>query len=769
MTRGCGGDLFCSAWTALCVCVCVCAREGERVSLMRASGDYLACCALLLVAVWLTYGDIVHHGFVNWDDNENYRENKRIQEGLSTDSLHWLVVDGSILGVYEPVSLFFKLTLSHFSTSMALSPRPFLVFNLFLHGCNTVLAFDTFASTASTMSAFVGGLVFAIHPLRAEPVCWASCLPYLLSCLFTLLSVRAHRAYPRGRNVPRTLFYALAMLSKIPAISLVGYFVVHDTFETQLLRTTRRKRSRVKPRAEHTVTSTCLKVMENHAIDFVVALFCAYTSIAANSVSESHGLTLGQKICRASYSLFWYLKASIAMDEPNIIYPVVGDSFSFTSLKYGSAVLAFSMLTGWAARRMWSRLVATWEHGNAGGPGDLLARYWLEYVVLMVPTLGLIQHGYLTMGADRYLYIPSAVVAVPCVCRTLDWFDQTCSACARRRVFATRGKPYVMGMLCVIGAIAQILVRQTRVVVGTWENSTEVWAHANNYISAHVNHSVSTKHAAFASEIVLNLADAHREAGDMVRSYDIHARALTLYNASAHGYNNFASLLIAMGKHEDAIKAGESALQIEPTMSEAMANIALAYNYIEKVNMAVAWYEKALLTADANIRTEGILLQKSKGKRVVHNPGFWLAYGNALEASRRSDGVVSPLDCFREAYKLDPLLPLVNEKLARYEDDSAKKLQFLRREVTYNPTNADAFFNLGNLYGKMGEYDEALDAYRSSLKIQPGATDAMINTAIIELTKKENCLEASRWAHKILVLSPSHRRAIEILKKCGTG
>ena len=81
MIRGRGGDFFCSVWTAQCVC------EREHVSVMRASGGYLACCALLLLAVWLTYGDIVHHGFVNWDDNENYRENKRIQEGLSTDSL----------------------------------------------------------------------------------------------------------------------------------------------------------------------------------------------------------------------------------------------------------------------------------------------------------------------------------------------------------------------------------------------------------------------------------------------------------------------------------------------------------------------------------------------------------------------------------------------------------------------------------------------------------------------------------------------------------
>ena len=36
---------------------------------------------------------------------------------------------------------------------------------------------------------------------------------------------------------------------------------------------------------------------------------------------------------------------------------------------------------------------------------------WVAYAILMAPSLGFVQHGFLSITADRYSYLPSVIIA----------------------------------------------------------------------------------------------------------------------------------------------------------------------------------------------------------------------------------------------------------------------------------------------------------------------------------------------------------------------
>ena len=144
-----------------------------------------------------------------------------VQRGLWT-----LDERGIFLGVWEPVALLFKMTISWLSsTPEQLAPLPFAMASVALHGINTamlVLVTATFLSlplsqpllsslpppspsSTTTLSqrrnktrdckmwgAVAGAVSWAVHPMRTETVLWASCQSYLLASFFTLLMLLAY-------------------------------------------------------------------------------------------------------------------------------------------------------------------------------------------------------------------------------------------------------------------------------------------------------------------------------------------------------------------------------------------------------------------------------------------------------------------------------------------------------------------------------------------------------------------------------------------------
>jgi hypothetical protein len=85
--------------------------------------------------------------------------------------------------------------------------------------------------------AFLSCLLFAVHPLRVEVVCWASCQPHLCAAIFTPISLGAYLEHRRSFGATSLYWkfkhYTLLLLATWSEAVVVGLpfaLVVLDIF-----------------------------------------------------------------------------------------------------------------------------------------------------------------------------------------------------------------------------------------------------------------------------------------------------------------------------------------------------------------------------------------------------------------------------------------------------------------------------------------------------------------------------------------------------------
>ncbi len=222
-------------------------RKLERLPERTSSYASLACCALIVVLALITYGQALSFPFLNWDDNESLCTNRN----LNPPTLHSLgqIWTNAAGGFYVPVHYTSWWLIAHVAEAepgqsyisdsgipTSLSAMPFHALNVLAHiGGALVTFFILRRLVAADWPAVAGALVFALHPLQAEPVSWVANSYTPLSGFFALLSIWLFLRFTddsasltaRGRAVlysAATLAYAIALLAK-PAVLMTPFII----------------------------------------------------------------------------------------------------------------------------------------------------------------------------------------------------------------------------------------------------------------------------------------------------------------------------------------------------------------------------------------------------------------------------------------------------------------------------------------------------------------------------------------------------------------
>jgi len=196
----------------------------EPLSSPRVSRRNLALSLAVVVAAALAaFAAALAGGFVNWDDewlilnNPFLRGTRHLGDVLDPFS------DRNLLGAeYLPVRdlsnmLDFRL--------FGLEPAGYRLGNWLLHGIAAALAFALLLEIlGSPTAALAGALLWAVHPMHAEVVAWASARKDLLNAVFALLAavlhVRASRTGSERLRWGAAGVFLLATLSKSSAAAL---------------------------------------------------------------------------------------------------------------------------------------------------------------------------------------------------------------------------------------------------------------------------------------------------------------------------------------------------------------------------------------------------------------------------------------------------------------------------------------------------------------------------------------------------------------------
>jgi protein O-mannosyl-transferase len=640
-------------------------------------------------ATFIGFASSLNHGFVDWDDVENFVTNPHYR-GLGWAQLRWMWTT-VLLGHYIPVSW---MTLGADYLAWGMNPTGYHLTNVLFHSANAAVFYlvaqrliqrsmldaATAYPLAWRLSAALAALLFAVHPLRVESVAWVTERRDVLSGFCYLLAVWAYlrdAEAPIDKRLRQRPWYwvslacfVLALLSKAITVTLPMVLVVLDIYP--LRRIGRSTDGWWSGPARRRWAEKVPFILAS-ALVTPVALFAARSD--ANLLSVAH-VGLFERLAISLYGLAFYLGKTVVPLDLSPFYPLRRPIQPLTApyLLSGGVVVvitAFVILV----RRRWPALGAV----------------WLVYVVTLLPVSGVFQNG-AQISADRYSYLPSLSLALL----------TGAAALGAWRAWNGRQGGRVPG-LCLIGGGALLVTTLTLLTwsqVGIWRDAERLWTHALALAPSSVAHlslgNVRRQQARWAEanehyrqasairpdapEIPIQWGIALAQQGRLAEASERFSLAVRLRPEGGAAHYNWGNALLAARDFEGAIAHYREAVRLEPQGAETYTNWGRALAMQGKREEAIAKYREAL---------------RIKPLSVPH-----YNWGNALFAAGDFDGAIAH---YREAVRLDP-------------------------------DAAEAYNNWGMALARQARWEEAIVRYREALGRRPDypLASANLDRALLE-------------------------------------
>jgi tetratricopeptide (TPR) repeat protein len=480
---------------------------------------------------------------LGWDDKTNIVDNDGYK-GLDGAHLAWML-KAAHLAVYEPFAWLLK-AVEH--AAFGPSARGFHLVTLALHVASTLAVLDlarrllgrAWASAEPAeveTGAVFAALLFGVHPLRVEVVAWASGQSYALAGLFFLLSLSAYlRHVETGRRrwlAGALAAYVAAGLCKSASAMLPLVLVVLDVGPLR-----RRLGRRV--------------VIEK------VPFFAALVGLLAVATRANEGgdidnvvtLELGERVARAAQALVFYVGKTLWPAGLSPIYPVERERLALLSPEtlLAGAALALALLVAVRARRS-----APWM-------GALLA----GTVAVLLPVLGLVQHGAVSMAFDRYTYLGMLGLDVVLGAGLARLWHGAGGTATRRAVVA--------------GGV--LLAGLTAAEVRVWRTTETLWRHAI---------AVAPEDALAHNNLGFHLMAEERWA----EAAPILARSVALEPRDPRAALNYGVTVEHLGQLDEALAFYASALRTLPNVAEIHFNRGAVLSRQGRLREAREAYERA--------------------------------------------------------------------------------------------------------------------------------------------------------------------------------
>jgi tetratricopeptide (TPR) repeat protein len=514
----------------------------------------LIAAAVILAAATVVYLPALDAGRI-WDDATYVFDNPTLRD---LDGLRQIWLAPAASPAYYPV-VFSSFWLEH--RLWGDDPFGYHLVNVLLHGLNALLAYVVLRRL-SVPGAWLGALLFALHPVHVESVAWIAERKDLFSAAFFLLALLAWLRFvaapTAGRYVTVLALHAAALLSKSVAAS----------FPAVALLATYWQRGRVGWRQ-------ALATLPLVALSLALALVTAWRERLDQTPQV--GLGLLESVLVAGRNLAFYVRTLVAPFGLMSIYPRWEIDLS-DPLQYAWPLLAVAVIvTLWLLRRRW-------------GVGPFVAA--LGFVLLHLPTLGLVSFHYMHYAfvADRYQYL--AVLAPLALCGAL-----VGPALARRAPMPSPRRPAGGRGAATAVRAAAMAVRwplMIPVVLALSGLGTLTWRQAARYEDAVTlsRHNLELNPEAWGAHVNLGVALGAR--GERRVAIEHLERALEIEPDAAVPLYNLSILRIQRGELEPAIDGLERLLAIDPDYPDARYALGVALTRAGRLPAAIDTLERAL-------------------------------------------------------------------------------------------------------------------------------------------------------------------------------
>jgi len=696
----------------------------------------LGICIFLAAAVWLVFGQTLHFGFTNYDDNLYVYDNPLIVHGLSWRGLGWIFTH-SVSFNWHPLTM---LSLMLDGQCYGLKAGGYHLTNVLLHTASVVLLFLALRDLTGALwrSAFVAA-VFAVHPLHVESVAWVAERKDVLSGVFFMLTLWAYLYYVRQPSWRRYLLvllaFALGLLSKPMLVTVPFVLLLLDYWPLQ----------RFEP-------ARCMipwrLIREKIPLLLLAAGFCVLT-LFMQAGARCPALPLSQRLANslAAYviylgQLFW--PAGLAAH-----YPYSGPGLPPVEIMAAALLLATISTAAWLARR---------KH-----PGLLVG--WLWYVGMSVPVIGLVQVGD-QPHADRYTYLPQIGLYI-----MIAWLP------ARPPGPWHLNRRVVAGLS---GVIVGTLIICARAQAAYWQDSETLWTHTlactsdnevaeNNLGNALVSAGqpdAAIPHLQRALAILpddaqadYNLGYALLQKGQLDEAMVPLQKAEAISPAWADPYNILGNFFLQHGRVDEAIAQYQMAIKIQPGYAEAHNNLGTVLFQTGRVDQAMAQYQKAIDIqpdlAEAHSNLSRTMLQKREVNAAIIQarealkirPDFAKARRNLGVALVQKGQVDEGVSQLQQALALQPDLWDAQSDLtqiawimatapAASARNGSKALELaLQTDRLSGGTNSVMAATLAAAYAETGQFPAAITTARRALQLASGQNNAALAVALASQLK----------------------------------
>ncbi len=501
--------------------------------------------AALVAATAVTFWTVQANGFVNWDDPDVLSANPHLRQPLAS-LVSWAFTT-THMGHYQPLSW---LALAGLAGA---APGQVHAVSLALHLLNVVLlvwvaarvAYDGQDDDSHWWGAAAATALFAVHPLRVEPIAWASALPYLLSFAPLLGAVGCWVTWSRAKRRPglwwaALALYAVSQLARVtaPFLPLVLYLLT-------------RADDRARPRSRRELAQAAVPLA-------AIAVPLALLEASARNVEALSYIGLAPRLTWTLQHPGQYLWRTLAPFDvsPLDVLPRDPQPDLGVALLYALGAAVIVAVT---------RHFTSWR---------AVAAVWGSYLLLLLPVLGLTPSG-MQVTADRYVYGPAMVLTVALA------------------VLFTRMPPSGRRIgLVAAGAAAVFYAQSAAAQTVYWRDSVTLWSRA---VTLDGNNDVALYNLAQALTAA-RLPDAaalhYERLLTLVPDHEPGRRALQ--GLRADQAQTGADAAAQAGRLEQAVRGYDRVLALDPGRLQARVNRGMALVALGDVRRGVPDLEAAV-------------------------------------------------------------------------------------------------------------------------------------------------------------------------------
>ncbi len=530
----------------------------------------LAVYVVLIFATLAVFWQVNQYDFISIDDSTYVTQNNHIQSGITLKELRWAF--STTHGEYWHPVTWLSLMLDYHL--FGLNAGGYHVINVILHILSTLLLFWLFKRMTGAIwqSAFIAA-VFAMHPLHVECIAWIAKRRDLLSAFWGIMTLCLYVYYTEKPFIKRYLLifipFVLALMSKPMVVTLPVIMILLDYAPLGRFR------------FRH-INLILWRVLEKVPF-FILSVLFSFITMYARDDELMTLFPLSSRISNAIVAFVTYIEKTFYPHDLIIVqlFPVQIPVWQVLVSAILIVVISAAVI-------------------KALKYSPYLLVGWLWYTITILPVLGIIQYGPLSMS-DHHTYLPSIGISI-----MLAWGIPLLFP--RENI---RTKVLFPAGIAAVVILAVLTWRQC----SFWENGITLFSHTlqitpNNYFVHHrlgvellKNKDFERAIAHYNEAIRLNpdsphyycdRADAYIETGQFSRAMDDYGQAIRLRPYEGQFYSNRGNAYAKLGQDKLAMDDYNEAIRISPDLAELYYNRGTAYAEFGQYLLAIEDFDKAI-------------------------------------------------------------------------------------------------------------------------------------------------------------------------------